>query len=167
MNEGHRYWIGMLAMIFLGVTFMVAGMGKLLVNSASSQPFAFPVFLPQVIIDGIYSGLPWVEITVGWMLIMAVAIKFTISLSAILVAAFMASNIFSIYLGHGSELCGGCFGFMGGLTVVGALIFDVVMAVMVLIILVCYYGNFFNIRTWFLIEKREIENVEPSFTEMV
>ena len=158
MTEKRRYWVGVVAMIYLGMSFMVAGVSKVIDGSSSPQPFAFPVFLPEILIDGIYSGLPWIEIIVGGLLITGIAVKLATYLSAFLIICFMTSNIYSIYLGNWG-VCGGCFGFMGGLTVTGALILDVIMAVMVAVIVICYRGNFHNIHSWFLSGKKGAESV--------
>lgn len=145
MREGYRYWIGTLAIIFLGVTFIVAGVGKLLAGSSSFEPFVLPVVLSQSFGEVIYSGLPYMEIIVGGLLIFGVAIRFVASLSALLILCFTASNLWRISLGVGAEPCGGCFGVVGGLTAISALAMNGIMALMVVVIFVCYKGSFFNI----------------------
>jgi len=153
MKEGYRYWIGTLATIFLGVTFIVAGVGKLLAGSKAFEPFVLPVVLSQSFSEVIYSWLPYIEITVGGLLILGIAIKFASSISALLIAGFTVSNILLIYLGRGTEPCG-CFGMAGGLTVFSALIVDGIMAVMVAVIFVCYRGDFFDLCPMVLRKRR-------------
>lgn len=137
MREGYKYWVGTLARIFLGVTFIVAGVGKLLAGSSSFEPFVLPVVLSQSFGEAIYTGLPYLEIIVGGLLIFGVAIRFATILSALLIMGFMASNILQISLGAGTEPCGGCFGVAGGLTAISALAMNGIMALMVVIIFVC------------------------------
>ena len=154
MREGYRYWIGTLAIIFLGVTFIVAGAGKLLAGSSSFEPFVLPVILSQSFGEVIYSGLPYLEIIAGSLLILGIAIRFAASLSALLIASFLASNVLQISLGAGTEPCSGCFGVAGGLTAISALAVDGIMAVMVMVIFVCYRGSFFNIYPMVLRKER-------------
>lgn len=154
MKEGYKYWIGTLALIFLGMIFTVAGVGKLLAGSKAFEPFVSPGFLPQSFVEVIYIGLPYLEIIIGLLLILGILVKFSTSLASLLIIGFIASNILTIYLGGGAEPCGGCFGLLGGLTAISALAMDGIMAVMVAVILVCYRGNFFDISPWFLGERR-------------
>ena len=144
MKEGYRYWIGTLAIIFIGLTFIIGGVGKLLAASSSFEPFVLPVILGQSFAEVIYSGLPYIEIAIGSLLVFGIAIKFATSWSALLIAGFIASNVLQISLGAGAEPCAGCFGVAGGLTVISALAMNGIMALMVVAIFVCYKGNFFN-----------------------
>ena len=161
MSEKGKYWITVLAIIFLGVTFLVAGVGKVLAGFKGFEPFVFPAFLPQSFIEFSYFGLSYLEIMVGGLLILGIAIRFAASLSAFLVACFIASNILMIYQGGGFEPCSGCFGIVGGLTAIAALAMDGVMATMAVVILICYQGSFFNISPWFL-EKRGFKYANES-----
>lgn len=154
MKEGYRYWISVFAIIFLGVIFIVAGAGKLLAGSKGFEPFGPLTFLPQSFVEGIGIGFPYIEVIIGGLLILGIAVKFAASFSALLIVGFMASNILAIYLGHGAEPCGGCFGVAGGLSAVSALIIDGIMAAMVAVIAVCYQGSFFNISPMVLREGR-------------
>lgn len=154
MREGYRYWLSVLAIIFLGMIFTVAGVGKLLAGSKGFEPFGPLTFLPQSFVEAIGIGFPYIEIIIGGLLILGIAVKFAASLSALLIAGFIASNILAIYLGRGAEPCGGCFGVAGGLTAVSALIVDGIMAVMVAVIAICYRGDFFDISPMVLREGR-------------
>ena len=157
MKEGHRYWMGVLAIIFLGVTFIVAGTGKLLAESKAFESLVSLGFLPQSFAEVIYTGLPYIEIAVGGLLILGVAVKFAASVSALLIMGFMTSNVLMIYLGYGAEPCGGCFGVAGGLTAIAALTMNGIMAMMVAVIFICYQGNFLNIVPWFLKTEHTVE----------
>lgn len=152
MKEGHKYWASVVAMIFLGMIFIIAGMGKLLAGSKAFEPFVSPAFLPQPFVEVIYVGLPYIEIIVGTLLILGVALRFATYLSLALISCFISLNVFVLY--SGLEPCGGCFGVFGGLTAISALILDVIMVGMVAVILVCYRGSFFNIIPMALNERR-------------
>jgi len=68
-----------------------------------------------------------------------------VSVSALLILSFIASNSLAMYQGYGLEPCGGCFGVAGGLTVYSALLLDGIMAAMVVVISICYRGRFFSV----------------------
>lgn len=144
----YRYWIGILAATLLGMIFAVAGMGKLMAGSSSYEAFLFPSFLPEVITDAAYAGIPYVEVMVGLVLICGIAVKFTTSISAILIASFITSNLYLLNIGVGT--CGNCFGVAGGLTVYAALVLDGLMAVLAVIIFFSHKGAYFNKTPWFL-----------------
>jgi len=75
MKEGFRDWLGIWARIFLGMVFIVAGAGKLLAGSQGFEPFVLPSFLPQALTESIYAGLPYIEILIGGLLILGIAMK--------------------------------------------------------------------------------------------
>lgn len=142
------YWVGVLAAIFLGMIFVVAGMGKLMLQSGSYEPFLFPALMPQTLSNAVSLGVPYMEIIIGLLLICGIATKFTTSISAALIVCFIASNLYLLSIGVGT--CGGCFGVAGGLTVYAALVLDGLMAVLVVIIFLSHKGAYFNKTPWFL-----------------
>ena len=144
----YRYWIGVLAATLLGMIFTVAGVGKLLSHSSSYEAFLFPSFLPGAVADYAYAVFPYLELTIGLLLICGIAVKFTASLSMGMVACFIASNLY--LLSNGVGTCGECFGVAGGLTVYAALVLDGLMAIMTVIILITYQGKYFNGTPWYL-----------------
>ena len=150
MKEGHKYWVVLLATIFLGVIFVVAGMGKLLAQSLGFSPFLFPGFLPAAVTQAIYIVIPYIEIAIGALLVFGVAVRFVTSLSALMIAGFVASNLYMIYLGVGTGPCGGCFGYFGSLTAIASLTLDSIMAALVVVILLCCRGGYFNLMPLFL-----------------
>jgi len=147
-TEKRRYWLGGLAMILLGMTFIVAAMGKLVSGSTAFNLFAFPSFVPQVLAEAIYISLPYIEFVVGGLLILGIAVKFTVSLSALLIIGFAVSNILLINLGI--EDCASCFGVMGSLAPTAALFLDGIMAALAMFVFFCYRGSFFNKTPWIL-----------------
>ena len=150
MREGHKYWVVLLATIFLGMVFLVAGTGKLLAQSDSFSPFVFPGFLPVALIQAIYTVAPYVEIALGILLVLGIAIRLVTVISAKMITGFILSNLYMIYLGVGVKPCGGCFGYFGSLTAISSLMLDGIMAALVVIILLCCRGSFFNLTPWFL-----------------
>jgi len=106
--------------------FIVAGVGKLLMQSSSYEPLIYPARMPQLLSDAVSLGLPYAEIIIGLLLVCGIATRLSASISALLIAGFIASN-FSL-LGIGVGTCGNCFGVAGGLTVYAALTLDGIMA---------------------------------------
>lgn len=147
-TDKQRYWFSGLAMILLGMTFIVAATGKLMMGSASFDLFAFPSFVPQALAKAIYASLPYVELVIGGLLIIGIAVRLAVSLSALLIVGFVTSNILLINLGVSD--CAGCFGVMGSFTPAATLFMDGIMAALAMVILLCYRGGFFNRIPWFL-----------------
>jgi len=137
-----------MAMILRGKTFIVAAMGKILEGTKSFELLAYPSFIPQVIAEVIYISLPAIELGVGLLLVLGIIVKFAVSLSTLLIIGFAVSNILLINLGVSK--CANCFGVAGSLTPIASLFMDGLMAILVMVILFCYRGSFFNKIPWFL-----------------
>lgn len=159
--EKYRYWMNVPAMLFLGMTFIVSGLGKLVYDSNSFSLAPFFGFLSPVPIETFYPMLPYIELVIGILLIHGVVVKFAATMAASLVAAFTASNIAMVSMGKGMELCG-CFGMAGMLTYTGALVMDTIMAILVATIFVCHRGGYFNLTPWFLENGHKAEGATSS-----
>lgn len=146
-----RQWLGVWAVVFLGLIFVVAGAGKIFAQSGGTE-LLLPEFLPPSLVQAVSVALPWVEITVGVLLILGIAVKFTTSLSALMIAGFVTSNIILINLGMASEPCG-CFGGITGgeFSTGSALMLDGVMVMMVLLVFKFHPSSFRSIRPWCLV----------------
>jgi len=152
----YKYWIGIGASIILGLIFFAAGLGKLL-HQLLQQPEAFkifvtplPGFLPLFFVKVVFIWLPRIELVVGLLLIIGIAVKLVATFSSVLIAGFIAINSLMIIQGLAHGRCPSCFGPQLALRAVDALFIDIIMVVLVLIILFCYQSNFFNIYPWFL-----------------
>lgn len=143
------YWSGILATILLGMLLVVAGVGKLMSGTTGYDAYLFPSFLPELVTGAAYIAIPYVEVAVGLLLILGIGVKFATSISAWLIACFVASNLYLLSIGVGT--CGDCFGVAGGLTVYAALVIDGLMALMVAVIFLSQKGTYFNITPWYLI----------------
>lgn len=153
----HRISVG--ATIILGLIFIVAGVGKLLQQPEAVRIFFIPLpdFLPATLTKAVFNWLPYIELTVGLLLIIGVAPKLVATFSSVLIAGFIAHNSLLIGRGLGSEPCD-CFGKLKivpytELSILGSLYLDIVMLALVLIILFWHQSNFFNIYPWFLVRK--------------
>jgi len=146
-NKG-KYWIGILASLFLGVTFMVAGMGKWFAGVVEFELLAYPGFLPIPLAELLFISLVWVELIIGIVLVAGIAVKFVTSLSLSLIIGFFINNILLIVKGMGGEPCH-CFGLGNRMSVITSLYLDGVMLALAITILVCFRDKFFNKRPWY------------------
>ena len=154
-----KHWIGVGASITLGLIFIVAGVGKLLHQPEAVRIFFIPLpdFLTATLTKAVFNWLPYIELTVGLLLIIGVAPKLVATLSSVLIAGFIAHNGLLISYGLWAEPCD-CFGKLKivpytGLSIIGSLYLDIVMLALVLIILFWHQSRFFNIYPWFLVRK--------------
>ena len=145
--EKHGYWMKIPIMLNLGMLFIVAGVGKIFYASNSFSTAPFIETLPGAML--FYTVLPYIEIILGLLLVSGLMVKFAAASAAALVAVFVGSSLYLVSIGHGFDLCG-CFGMAGGLTYFGALGIDVAMALMVVVIIICQRGSYFNMTPWFL-----------------
>ena len=140
-----KHKIAGITAVILGIIFVIAGTGKLLLGHTA---FTLPDFVPQVLAEAIYTSLPYIEIVIGGLLISGIAVRFAASLSLLLILCFAVTNIYFINLG--ATGCSSCFGVFGMLTPVNALIIDGVMYYMALFVACFYKGKFFNLTPWLL-----------------
>jgi uncharacterized membrane protein YphA (DoxX/SURF4 family) len=85
----YKHWLGLGASLILGIIFLTAGIGKLLVEVELFETY-FPAFLDFLSLDQtrlLFYGLPYVELAIGTLLIVGFATK--------LIAAFVASNVWA------------------------------------------------------------------------
>lgn len=152
-----RQWLGVWAGMFLGIVFLVAGTGKMFAQPGNLELLRLPEFLSPPLAQVISMTLPWVEIMVGCMLILGIAIKLTTGFSALMIGGFVASNIILISLGLANEPCG-CFGgtMGGGLSIAAALMLNGVMAVMALLVFMFHPSSFRSLRPWCLTSEQNI-----------
>ena len=149
----YRYWASAVASIILGLVFIFSGVGKLLHQIDFLNILLNNSFLTTFLAHVVAYALPWAELILGALLIAGISVKLMASLSAVIVAGFVASNSWLIAQGRIYEPCG-CFGVfeklvMGELSTIESLIFDIVMFALLLVILFCYPGKFFETRFWF------------------
>ena len=145
-----KHWIGVGASIVLGLIFAAAAVAKLLHQPEAFKIFftPFPDFISVVFTKIVFVWLPRIELAVGLLLIIGIAAKLVATLSLVLIAGFIINN--SLMLIRVINFCPSCFGPRIILPTLDALYIDIVMLALVLIILFCYRGHFFNIYPWFL-----------------
>ena len=154
----YRYWISAGAGIIVGLTFIFSGLGKLLNQADFLGILLANSFLTTTtLVHVVAYTLSWIELGLGALLITGISIKLTASLSAVPIAGFIAHNIWMINQGLAYEPCS-CFGtfekiILGNPSTVDSLVIDIVLLALVLIILFCYPGKFFEARPWFFRRK--------------
>ena len=146
----HRHWFGVEAAIVLGLILAAAGVAKLLHQPEAYEVFfiPFPALVSRMFTKFYFIWLPRIELALGLLLIFGIAARFISSLALILITGFIISNIVMII--RDLNICLSCFGPQVQLSTVSALIIDLIMAVLVVIILLCYRRRFFDIYPWFL-----------------
>jgi uncharacterized membrane protein YphA (DoxX/SURF4 family) len=124
--------------ILLGVVLLIAGTGKAL----DSTEFTFTLeglFFTPAIASIIAHSLPWLEITLGLLLILGIIPKIISVVCIVLISGFIVSNSWGFLKTQTSITCGDCFGiwetFLGSLSPLQALLIDVVLLCFALIIL--------------------------------
>ena len=148
MTERRKYWIGAVAMVWLGIILVVAGYGKLNADASTFDITAFPGFIPDRMSAVIFILLPYIELLIGILLISGIGVKFAASVSFLLIIGFAVSNILLAI--SGAKACPSCFGQYGSLTLLQAGILDTVMMICVLVIFYCRRGKYFNTTPWVL-----------------
>ncbi len=152
-----KHWLGLVAGIILGMIFLVSGIGKLLLQEGELFKTYFPGFLDFLSLNQtrlLYYGLPYVEIAVGVLLIIGFATRLVATFALLLIAGFIASNVWFITHGMAHKDCG-CLGiidsyFQSRLSTQQSLYLDIVMLALLLTTLLCYQRKFTDIRPWFL-----------------
>ena len=152
--------------VFLGLTFLVSGSGKLPGQAefidALLQSFWTPGF-------AYFIGycLPWVEIALGVFLLLGLFPRIAAAICLPLIAGFMANNAWA--LSQGLEKfphCGYCFGiweeFFGAISPWQALIFDILLLGAALGILLFHREGFLNSQSWFIKRRGGVTNDENS-----
>jgi uncharacterized membrane protein YphA (DoxX/SURF4 family) len=143
--------------LFLGLTLMVSGSGKLpgqaefidaLLRSFWSPPVAY--FIGYCV--------PWVEVALGVFLLIGVFPRIVAGLCLPLTVGFMANNSWALSQGiERFPQCAYCFGiweeWLGTISPLQALGLDVVLFCLALIILLLHPGGFLTFRPWFIKRK--------------
>lgn len=147
---------GILSSIFLGLIFLIAGLGKL---PAQTDAYTILLILPKVpallfLSDYVHIVFPVLEIALGLLLILGIAARAMAAASALLVVAFIFNNLWLIGKGLATDPCY-CFGgslnwLLGVISVKEALYIDVFMLGLICLIAARYPGRWFGLRPWFL-----------------
>jgi len=143
--------------LFLGLTLLVSGSGKLPGQAEFIDALLQSFWTPQVAYFIGYC-LPWLEVVLGVLLLFGVFPRIAAGLSLPLTAGFMANNSWALSQGIGQfPQCAQCFGiweeWLGSISPLQALGLDVVLFCLALIILLFHPGGFLTYRPWFIKRK--------------
>lgn len=159
-NRTPRF-VGIAAGIILGLIFLVAGFGKLPVQTDAYTILLIlrkePIFL--WLSDYVHIIVPVLEITIGLLLVSGVVARLTSLASAGLVGVFIFNNLWLIQTGVDRDSCH-CFGdaitrLLGGISNWGAIYIDFAMLGLILLILIFYPGRWLSLRPWFFRSRSE------------
>ena len=155
----YRQWASVVAGIFLGLIFLVAGLGKL---PSQADAYIIILNLPRALLTPTLANyieiwLPRLELTLGLLLIIGIAAKPVAIFTSAIIAAFIFNNSWLISEGLAQEPCG-CFqgftnSFLGFISTEQALYMDIGMLFLALVILFCSPGDWLTVRPWFLRKK--------------
>lgn len=106
-------WAALAARLVLGSVFVVAGALKLPDPAGSVRAVRAYQLLPEAVVPAVGYGLPVLEVAVGLMLVLGVAVRLSAVVSAVLLAIFLAGVVSA--WARGLTIDCGCFG--GGGTV--------------------------------------------------
>ena len=121
--------------ILLGVIFIASAILKLPHQAEFVQIVSSYEILPYSLAEVYGLLLPWVELTVGCLLILGLFTRFTAAISLAMVASFIVANSFAMSNpGAGTDNLCGCFGAAMPLNHAQSLGIDVVMMVMSLVL---------------------------------
>ena len=145
--------------IFVGLTLLVAGSGKLPGQTEFADALLRSFWTPPVAYIISYC-LPWVEIVLGVFLLFGVLARIAASLCLPLTAGFVTNNAWAISQGiERFPECSYCFGIweelLGAMSPLEALILDIALFCLALIVLLFHRETFLTFRPWFSKGKRE------------
>ena len=140
--------------IFLGLTLLVSGTGKLPGQAEFTDALLQSFWTSQVAYFIGYC-LPWVEVVLGVLLLIGVFSRIAAGLSLLLTAGFMANNSWALSQGiEQFPQCAQCFGvweeWLGSISPLQALCIDIVLFGLALIVLLLHSDRFLTFRPWFV-----------------
>jgi uncharacterized membrane protein YphA (DoxX/SURF4 family) len=143
--------------IFLGLTLLVSGTGKIPGQAEFIDALLQSFWTPPVAYFIGYC-LPWAEVALGVLLLFGVLPRIAAGLCLPLIAGFMANNSWALSQGiEQFPQCGHCFGiweeWLGSISPLQALGLDIVLFCLALIILLLHPGGFLTFRPWFIKRK--------------
>lgn len=107
----YRTVIIIVCSIFVGLTLLVAGTGKLPGQAEFAEALMGSFFSAEIAFI-ISRVLPWLEIALGMCLILGVFPRMAALISLFVVAGFITNNAWALTQGIGKfAKCGDCFGF--------------------------------------------------------
>ena len=161
-NRTGKSFVSLGASIFLGLTLLVSGSGKV-PGQVEFMDALFQSFWSPTLAYLIGYCLPWVEIALGIFLLLGVFPRIVAALCLPLTAGFMVSNC--VALSQGVEqfpTCTYCFGkweeLLGTISPLQALCSDIVLFCLALVIVLFHGYKFLHFQPWFIKRKGRSSN---------
>ena len=160
MLLGKRRWVIIGSAILAGLILLVSGIVKLPGKTEFANVLLESFWTPGVAYFIAYS-LPWVEICLGALLLLGILWRIAAAFCIQLFLGFMANNSWALNEGIDKfPACAHCFGklenYLGSLSPLGALIFDVVLLLLVLGVLLLNKEGFLTVSPWFIRRREEV-----------
>jgi uncharacterized membrane protein YphA (DoxX/SURF4 family) len=118
--------------LFVGVTFLIAGVAKLPMHPEWVEAWTAGRLLPTSLTIFYISALPWIEIVIGSCLILGLCTRFFSLVSIPIIASFIVAHVMAFSWDTGC----GCFGQVIEITHKWALVVDALLLVGV--VLICF-----------------------------
>ena len=143
--------------VLVGLTLLISGTGKIPGQTEFIWALLKSFWTPGMAYF-IGSYLPWIEIILGVLLIFGILPRMAAALFLPVAAGFIANNSWAVAQGMEKlPACASCFGiwevYLGSLSPLGALIFDIVLLGMALVVLLLHRESFIDFRPWFIRRK--------------
>ncbi len=157
-------YVSLVSRAILGLIFVTSSFGKLtypearLLDPQIAGYLGVFKFIPLELVRSYVEVLPWIELVIGFCLILGVFSRLFAAVSIVVVVSFIIGNSVVLYqnwlLHHNlTGPCPGCFGDVVKLNILGALALDVLMVGMALPILL--KGNpLASVDSWLLRRRR-------------
>lgn len=156
-HQRARLIISLVAAILLGLTLLASGLGKLLANLPAETEFIDKLipafFMTPTLAYFIGYVLPWIELSLGILLILSILPRLMAVLCLPLTFAFMANNSWMISQGMEEfPECAYCFGeleqILGALSPIQSLCIDIGLFALALTIILVHSGTFLSLPPW-------------------
>ena len=150
--DSHPFVVG--AAIFLGLTLLVSGTGKIPGQTEFVDALLKSFWTPRVAYFVGYC-FPWVETALGLFLLLGLFPRIIAALCLPIISAFIANNSWALINGvEKFPECAKCFGiwerFLGALSPLGALVVDIVLCCLALTVLLLHREDFLAFQLWFI-----------------
>ncbi len=138
---------------FLGLTMLLSGTGKV-GGTMEFISLLLGSLLTPLVAYFIGYCLPWIEVTIGGLLLLGAFVRINAALCLPLTIGFMATNSWLLSKGIEDTSCYHCFGkweeLFWSLSPLQSLCLDIVLFCLALIIVLFYPRNFWDWRPWFI-----------------
>ena len=161
MKANGKRWkmiVTRVAMVFLGLTMLVSGTGKL-PGQVEFTDVLMGSFWGPTMAWLIATLLPPAEIILGIALLLRIYPRIAAACNLPLIIGFITNNVWALMQGMDKfPQCGYCFGFFenifGAVSPLQSLIIDIALLIAALLVLILYPKSFLTFNPWFLFGRK-------------